>query len=281
MDIISALILGIIQGLTEFLPISSSGHLILGRVFFGLGSDGLIGSGAQDLAFDAVLHLATVLAIGIYFWRDIRALARTAFSFLIGKTVETEQKHLLGAIILGTIPAIIFGLLLEEYMESIFRNPLLVSVTLAAGALLFFVAEKVATQRANITTKKGIGIGLFQCLALIPGMSRSGSTISGGLILGLKREAAARFSFLLGFPILIGAGAKKVLELSTTELAPGMASALFAGFTSAFFVGLCAIYFLMKYLKKHTLNIFILYRLILAIIVFGIVLSDPYILGSA
>lgn len=265
MDVFNAIALGIIQGLTEFLPISSSGHLIIARDLFGW-------HGNTDLAFDAVLQLATILAVVFYFWKDILKLAKSLFHLISGREVEEKNKTLLKAIFIGTIPAIIFGVLLESYMETAFRSAILVSVILILGSGLMLVAENFAKQNKELTTKKGLMIGFFQCLALIPGFSRSGSTISGGLLLGLTREEAARFSFLLSIPIITGAGLKKFIELIQTGTIATDNTSLFFGSLTAFVVGVFAIEFLMKFLKKYPLNIFIYYRVILAVIVLAILL---------
>ena len=259
MDIFSGMILGVVQGATEFLPISSSGHLILVRDVFHFSTEG-------GLAFDAVLQLATALAVLVYFRNDFLELIRNFFRLLGRREVEPRMKTLLFAIILGTIPAAVFGLLLQDYMETTFRTPSFVGVTLLLGALLFFAAEKVATQSKQLTVRKGFAIGLFQSLALFPGTSRSGATISGGLILGLTREEAARFSFLLSFPIIFGSGLVKMLGLAG-ESAP-IDAGLVSGFLAAFLVGIVAIHYLLRYLKNHTLQVFIWYRVILALIVF-------------
>ena len=262
MDIVSGAILGVVQGLTEFLPISSSGHLILAREVLGLESQ-------YGLSFDAVLQLATSLAVLLYFRHDFFRLFKSAVGFVLGKTLERLDRILLLALIFGTIPAVALGLLLEGYMETTFRSAELVGFTLLLGALLFYIAEKVAKQNETITPKKGFIVGLFQSLALIPGMSRSGMTISGGLFLGLKREEAARFGFMLAFPIIFGSGAMKLTELGLNGGLADIGVALLLGAIFAFFVGIAAIHYLLKYLKNHTLNVFIVYRVVLAFIIFG------------
>ena len=266
MDPFSAIILGIVQGLTEFLPISSSGHLILARELFGF-------SKANGLAVDAVLHFATAAAILMYFRKDVHAILRSLLKLLLRKAVERRERALLYALIAGTIPAVILGLLLESLMETLFRSAGLVAGALVAGSLIMWYAERYAKGRMHeeITARKGLLIGLFQSLALIPGMSRSGMTISGGLMLGLSREEAARFGFLLGFPLFVGAGAKKMLELSGGTLMDGYA-ALLLGSAAAFLTGLLAIHYLLKFLRSNPLHIFIWYRLLLAALVFVAVL---------
>ena len=255
------ILLGAMQGLTEFLPVSSSGHLVLLHSIFG--------EGPGDMAFDAVLQLATVLAVIIYFRRDIYTLANTLLRRMSRLPVNEKEITLAYALIIGTIPAIIVGLLLESYMETIFRNPLLVAGVLVAGSILFVFAEwhyKNHRRDDRMTLAKGLKIGLFQCLALIPGMSRSGASIAGGMLLGLSRSESARFSFLLAVPVIAGSGLKKLLELATASTATDWGSLAVAGIT-AFLAGLFAIHFMLSFVRRHTLWPFIWYRLVLASVV--------------
>lgn len=269
MNALSAIILGAVQGLTEFLPISSSGHLILAREILGLQTE-------NGLAVDAVLQLATILAVGIYFYKDLINLARAAVFFVLKKPIEEKTKIMLFAIVIGTIPALFLGLMLEKTMETVFRSAMLVAIALISGSILFWFAESRATQDKTMTIKKGFLIGIFQTLALIPGVSRSGATISGGLILGLTREQAARFSFLLSFPIILGSGLKKLLDLNQEHLINSLGFPLLLAFAVAFIVGIICIHFLLRYLKNHTLNIFIIYRLALATLVFLFIFSNIF-----
>lgn len=255
---IAAIILGFVEGSTEFIPISSSGHLIIVRHFLGLDEGGL--------AFDAVLQMATSSAILVYFWRDILKILKTVWSFITRKPIEQKDRTMLYAIVIGTIPAIIFGLLLEKSMDTIFRNIYLVALTLVLGSLLFWYAEKKAKEDKVLSIWRGIKIGFFQCLALVPGVSRSGATISGGLLVGLTKVEAVRFSFLLSLPILFGAGLKKLFEVRHELFSSGYGSSIILGSAVAFVTGLIAINFLIKYLKNHSLNVFIWYRVVLAIL---------------
>lgn len=255
-----AIVLGFVEGATEFLPISSSGHLIIARVLLGANNSG-------GLAFDAIIQLATSCALLVYFWKDILHLIHVALAWLSRKPVSEKDRTLLFAIVIGTIPAVIFGLLLQKYMETIFRNVHLVAATLILGSILFWYAEKKATKNKVLTLGRGVAIGFFQCLALVPGISRSGATISGGLISGLSQEDSVRFSFLLSIPILFGAGLKELFSVRHELLATGYASSLILGSVVAFVVGLLSIQFLMKYLKTHNLDLFIWYRVILAVLV--------------
>jgi len=252
--------LGAVQGLTEFLPVSSTGHLILARELFNLNTE-------YSLAVDAVLHLATALAVLVYFRKDILRLTRSALSWVSGRAVEKSDKILIGALILGTIPALAFGLLFSDALESTFRSPQLVAYALIGGSVLFFAAERLAKQNATLSVSKGIAIGFFQALALIPGTSRSGATISGGLLLGLAREDAARFAFLLSFPVILGAGVLKLFDLESSGVLAAEGGNIALAALAAFASGMFAIHVLLRFLKTHTLDVFIIYRLALAALI--------------
>lgn len=256
MDILSAIILGLTEGLTEFIPVSSSGHLILIRDLVSIQDGGL--------AFDAVLQLSASLAIFVFFWRDILNILRTVWSMLIQGNVDNASRTTVWAIILGTIPAVVFGLLLENFMETIFRNKDLVAIMLILGSVLFYFADRVSISTQPLTIKKGFILGIFQSLALVPGVSRSGATISGGLFLGLSRVEAVRFSFLLSLPVIFGAGLKKILEINLGDIS---INTLIVGSLVSFISALFAIGFLIKYLRNHNFNIFIVYRVALALII--------------
>lgn len=258
---LNSILLGFVQAVTEFLPISSSGHLIIFR-------DLTNTQFAYGLAFDAVLQLATTLAVVVYFRKDIYRLIISFFKFCFGKLDDQADKIMIVAIIIGTIPAVFFGFLLEDLMDTTFRNSLLVAGTLILGAIVMYLADKYSKQDKEVSIKNGLVVGLFQSLALIPGMSRSGMSISGGLLMGLKREVAIRFSFLLAIPVLLGSGAKKIIDLGSTGLLSSIGSELIFGTITAFLVGLLAIKFLITYLKNNSFNIFIWYRLVLAGIIF-------------
>lgn len=278
--IIQSAILGVVQGLTEFLPISSSGHLIFVRDILGLQVQ-------YGLAFDAVLQLATTLAILVYFRKEICQIIFACFNilrrwfqkftFASSRVTRSElinehsnlQKYdtFIKGIIIGSIPAIAFGLALEGAMDTIFRNSTLVAIALIVGAFIMWIAEKTAKQNSNLTTMKGFLIGFFQALALVPGMSRSGMTIAGGLFTGLGRELATRFSFLLALPVLLGSGFKKLIDIGGAGLLDSIGVELLIGFSVSFFVGIAAIHFLIKFLRSHSLKLFVWYRVALAIII--------------
>lgn len=245
-DVLGTIILGFVQGITEFLPISSSGHLIILRDFLGI-------QVANSLLFDVLLHLATALAIIVYFRSDVVSLFRK----------PKENKVLWLAILLGTIPAVVFGL----FFDTELRNSLVVALALIGGSMLFIIAEKLAKQNEPLTVKKGIIIGFFQALALIPGTSRSGATISGGLLLGMKREEAAKFSFFLGLPVIIGAGLFEGIKNTDLLVTGGVNTALILGLVVAFVTGIASIHYLLRFLRNHKLTIFAWYRVILAVLI--------------
>lgn len=270
MEILQAILLGIIQGISEFLPISSSGHLIVLPRIFGWHDEGL--------AFDVALHFGTLIAIILYFYNDwIEIFKKSYFINQVCKIfvdrkreffeIKKLKEDLLAIIIISTIPGILAGLFLEKRAETAFRNPLLVGFSLLAGAILLFFADKIGKRNLkekDITLKTGIITGLLQMFAIIPGMSRSGTTISAGLIMGLDRATAARFSFLLATPIILGATLKEFSVFMHTGLSPD----LLVGILSAFISGYLAIKYLLKYLENRSYKVFVIYRIIFALVIF-------------
>lgn len=260
-DFLSFIALGIVQGLTEFLPVSSTGHLILVRELFGVSPE-------RGLAIDAVLQLATALAVILYFARDYLRLLKVALFKSMGRMVEKSDWALVLALIVGTVPAVIIGLLLEDTMATVFRSAELVAYTLVGGSVVMLLSELLLSKRKEhvheISVKTGLVVGMFQALALIPGMSRSGMTISGGIFMGLTREGAARFGFLLSVPIILGSGLKKLIELYGEGALAVIGPELLLGFLAAFISGLAAIHFLLMFVRTQPLYIFIAYRVLLA-----------------
>lgn len=258
MSILQALILGLIQGLTEFIPVSSSGHLVLLHQAMGITDGGL--------AFDVALHVGTLLALVIFFYKDIFNLALSLFK----KTAQTRLAWLLA---LATVPAVIAGVLLEGAAESAFRSAKLVSINLFIGALIMIWAEhyyqkrKAHTKLGDVKKSQALIAGAAQAAAVVPGISRSGATITAGIFSGLDRVSATRFSFLLAIPITAGAIGKVLLKSSSlTEI--NNERVLFAvGITSALISGLLAIKYLLKYLNKHSLAVFAYYRIALGVLV--------------
>ena len=253
-----AILLGLVQGLTEFIPVSSSGHLLL--------MQDLLGVEELGLTFDVALHVGTLLALIIFFHRDIIELVRAVF-------IKSEKTKLAWLLALATIPAVIAGVLLQDAAESTFRSSLLVAGTLSGVGVLMLVAEKLSERRkehldiTHVGWKRGLAIGVAQAVALIPGVSRSGATITTGFFLGLDRVAATRFSFLLAIPITFGAVLKVVLSSEGLDAVTSDSSLFIAGIVSAFVSGLFAIRFLLKFLSKHSLKPFAYNRIGLSVVV--------------
>lgn len=257
MSIVQAIILGIIQGLTEFIPVSSSGHLVLAHHALGVFDVGL--------AFDVALHFGTLIALVLYFWKDLSQFAISLFK-------KTENTRLTWLLIMATIPAAIIGFLLESAAESQFRSVRLVATTMFVFGLIMLAAEHYYRRRrhhnllSEVTTKQALGMGLAQAAAIVPGVSRSGSTITMGLFTGLDRVAATRFSFLLGIPITAGAVLKVFTEGGVLQAAHNEQAVFLVGVFTALFSGLCAIRFMLRYLSKHGLHVFAYYRIALGLL---------------
>jgi undecaprenyl-diphosphatase len=260
--IIEAIILGIVQGLTEFLPISSSAHLILLPWMFNWQ-----GTLVDSLTFDVSLHAGTLVAILAYFWRDWLDLLKKFLSGVADGTWKSGEGRLVWFIVLATIPAGVLGLKFEHIVEESFRNPLLIAGSLFLFSVVMWSADRFTAKTANIGQMKlghALFIGCAQAIALLPGVSRSGITIVAGLLSGYTRESAARFSFLLSTPVIAGAA---VLKLHKLHLAPGEALPFALGTVCSAVVGYLSIKFLLQYLNRHSLNIFVWYRLVLAAVV--------------
>ena len=256
---LTAALLGVIQGLTEFLPVSSSAHLILARFFFGWEAPEF------GLAFDVALHVGTLVAILVYFWPDILAMLRALPSALSAGAGPSGR--LIRLIAIGTVPAIIVGLLFNDYVEAQLRTPLVAAIALAAGAALMLVAERATSASrdvAGLTMVDAVLIGIAQACALIPGVSRSGSTIAVGMLLGMRRESAARFTFLLAIPAILAAAGKESIELRHTHPDGHLLTLFAVGAAVSAVVGYLTIKFFLRYLARHRLDVFAYYRLALA-----------------
>lgn len=250
LDIIYTTILAVVQGLTEFLPVSSTGHLILLEKFLNLSPD------KYGLSFDVALHIGTLLALLMYFRGKIKSII---------KDIVHKKTHVLLLLIIGTIPAAIIGLSVEELLDSYLRNTQVVASMLIIFSFIFWYAEKVSRENKNIQNLNKLDvliIGFFQAIALIPGVSRSGITMSGGLFRNLSKEQAGEFTFLLSIPIITLASAKGVYDLATTDSELN-ALVLGLGIIVSGATGYICIKYFLNYLKKHSLLPFILYRLIL------------------
>ena len=281
MDIIQALLMGLVQGLGEFLPISSSGHLIAVRWLLGWADPGL--------AFDVALHLGTLVAVLLYFRTDwirlVRAVLPTAGSTLAGRFSSNHDTRLAVYIVLATVPAALAGALGESKLEELFHGPtpasqavgiLIIGVVMIIMGGLLWLAERVARhvlEMRDMTLKQALLIGVAQVFAIIPGVSRSGSTITAGLFTGLTRETAARFSFLLGTPVIAGAGVKQVYEIvQAGGLTESESLAFLLGFAAAAVSGYLAIFGLMRYLQRNSTLPFVVYRILLGILLIGLVI---------
>jgi undecaprenyl-diphosphatase len=257
---IEAILLGSVQGLTEFLPVSSSAHLVLARAFFGWNVD----EGAFGLAFDVALHAGTLIAIVLFFWRDLMSMVGAVPELLSAPRGPGKIARL---IVLGTIPVIVFGVTVASWMEAHWRTPAVIAVTLIVGALWMIVAERLGSRDRTeeaLTPGGAVLVGVAQSTALIPGMSRSGSTMSMAMLLGLTRESAARFSFLLGVPAIGAAAAKEGLHVLKAGMTGHDAGLFLLGMTVSALVGYATIRLFLRYLAGHSLDAFAYYRLALA-----------------
>lgn len=267
MDIvIQAVVIGILQGLTEFLPISSSAHLILVPQLLGWTSPFL-----NSANFDVMLHAGTLVALLIYFWRDVIRLLAAFVASIRERTIGTDpDRRLSWLLLISVIPAAILGAGLESFFDTYFRDhPLFITVLLVVGAVLLYAAERYARhirEMWQLTWLDALIIGIAQAFALFPGISRSGITIAGGLFLGMKREAAARFAFLMGIPVIAGATVFKLREIAFGSLTSSDALALVAGMAAAAISGVLAIRFLLRYLQNHSTDLFVAYRIGFAVI---------------
>lgn len=263
--IIQAIILGIVQGLTEFLPVSSSAHLVLVPQLINVN----YANPAQAVAFDTLLHVGTLLAVIAYFWKDIIHIITGLISSILdifrGKFItglrEDPSKRLTWLLVIGTIPAAIAGVLLNDQFEALFNNYAAVGFFLLITGVLLWISERMKgggdKQVKDMTFKNALAIGIFQAFAIAPGISRSGSTIAAGLLSGLERELAARYSFLLAIPVIAGAALVQVKSIGAGLEAN--TAALLAGFLAALIVGFLSIKLLLKLIKERSLMIFAYY----------------------
>lgn len=278
MNLLESIILGIVQGLTEFLPISSTGHLTLAGKFMNLISSE---HPEQWTAFIAVIQLGTMLAVLVYFWKDLISIIKDFINDNIIKRISYSNQQVnskLGwLIIIGTIPVVIIGLTFKDVIEgALTKNLYIIAASLIVLALILALAEKTAKFKKNIenvTILDSIIIGVAQALSLIPGSSRSGTTITAGLFVGLNREAAARFSFLLSIPAVLASGVLQLYE-AVEFLNKAMAVNIIVATIVSGISGYLAIDFLLKFLKKNSTFLFIYYRIGLGIIIFILLFNN-------
>ena len=283
MDLFQAAVLGAVQGVSEFLPISSTAHLILVPTLLGWKDPGL--------TFDVALHLGTFAAVAVYFWRDFAGMARAGIlSLLKGKAAWNDEARLAWMVVLGCVPAAVAGLMLEEAVETTFRSPLVIAGMLIGVALLLGLAEVMGSrvrELSHLRLPQAIAIGIAQACALVPGTSRSGATMTAAMFMGFSRESAARFSFLLGFPIILASCLFKakdtVEELSQRlhgaqlgavvkhVLASPQLPAFAVGILTSSLVGYLCIRFLMQFLQQRSMWGFIGYRVVLGLLILALV----------
>lgn len=278
-QIIQAILLGIIQGITEYIPVSSSAHLVIVPWLFGWTDPAL-----TSLAFDVALHLGTLLAVLWYFWPEWVRLARAGVASIAERKIGADpDRRLAWFIVIGCIPGALAGILGESKIEMLFHPSdapiqpaamIAMALSIALFGLLMFVVDRVARHvrsTSQLSLKDAIVVGLAQALAIFPGVSRSGATITAGLAMGLERPAAARFSFLLAAPIIAGAGAKSLFEvfngLRSGVYAAGDLVLFVIGFAAAALSGYLCIKFLMRFLQHHSLSVFVYYRWALAALI--------------
>lgn len=262
-EILKAILLGVVQGLTEFLPVSSTAHLRIIPSFFGWGDIGA--------SYTAVIQVGTMIAIILYFRSDLMNMTRAMLLSLKTKDFNSKDTRLLIMIIIGTIPIVISGFLLKDIIRHQFRNMYIVAASLIFFSIILMIADRFTKKKvdlSSITYKDGIIVGIFQAMALIPGASRSGSTISGAFFRNMTREDAARFSFLLSIPAVLLSGVYELFSQRATLLSGDSAilSLVIATVVSGV-VGYWSIWFLLSYIKKHSMMLFVVYRVIIGILI--------------
>ncbi len=265
MTILQAFILGIIQGITEFLPISSSGHLVLFPHLVGweIPQD-------QVFVFDVLVQLGTLIAVIVYFRKDIWGITRITFTSIWKPNLYSRPEVRLGRyLLIATLPAVVIGFLFKDTVEAAFSDPTATALFLLLTAFLLILAERVGKQTVDLKDihwHDALRVGAFQALALFPGVSRSGATITGGMLCGMKRPAAARFSFLMVIPVMIGAGVLAVFDLDNITDLVSFAIPMLVGFITSAVVGYISIRWLLNYLGKNSLYIFSIYLVVFSLL---------------
>jgi undecaprenyl-diphosphatase len=265
--LVAAVVMGIVQGLTEFLPVSSSGHLIVVPYLLGDVLPGMRDPFITSLEFSVILHIGTLAALLIYFFRDWIRLVPAFFAAIRDRSMASDPDRRLAILLaVATVPALILGFLLHD-VEDLIREPRLVAITLVVGAAILWLAERSGSRRLlalDLSVPKALAIGGAQALALVPGISRSGISISAGLFAGLRREEAARFSFLMATPITAAAAAFEVLQVVRGEGVSIETAPLAAGLGASFLFGIAAIAVLLRFLRTRSTDVFVVYRVVLA-----------------
>ena len=268
--LVAAIVMGIVQGLTEFLPVSSSGHLILVPYLLGPYLAGFKDPFITSLEFSVILHIGTLVALLLYFRSDWLRLVPAFFAAVRHRSLDGDPDRRLAVLLaVATAPALILGYLLNN-LEDVIREPRLVAITLVIGAAILWLAERAGARRRmalDLSVAQAFAIGGAQAIALIPGISRSGISISAGLFAGLKRDEAARFSFLMATPITAAAAAYEVLKVIRGDGVPVEVAPLAAGLIASFVFGILAIAVLLRFLRTRSTDVFVAYRVILAAVV--------------
>ena len=268
MDAVQAVILGVVQGLTEFLPISSTAHLTLVPWLFGWKDPGL--------TFDVGLHVGTLVAVLVYFRIDLVHMALAWFKSFTARDKADPYQNLSWLVVWGSVPAVIAGLLLDDLVATTFRSPYVIAGMLIGVGLLIALAERVTQPTRTwreMTLKDALLIGVAQACALIPGTSRSGATITMGLFLGMQRADAARFSFLLGTPVILGSTIFKLKDVASDPTLAAMLPMMGVGIVSAAISGYFCIAFLLKFLATQTMTVFVVYRILLGLAIIGLIMN--------
>jgi undecaprenyl-diphosphatase len=264
-NLVAAAVLGAVQGLTEFLPVSSSAHLILARTFFGWDAESF------GLPFDVACHVGTLLAVIVYFWRDLASMAAAAPRALSASPGANGRR--LRLIAVGTVPVVIIGgLVWSDAIEHATRTPLVAAIALIVGALLLLAIERVGEHGAGeerLTPPGAFAIGVAQSVALVPGVSRSGATIAAGMALGLRRDVAARFTFLLSVPAILAAAGKEAYALRGHAFGRDDAVLFAIGMATSALVGYFTVKYFVRFLGTHRLDVFAWYRIGLALVTFA------------
>ena len=266
MTILQAIILGIVQGLTEFLPISSSGHLLLVPWLFNWHF--LLENPDLNKTFDVALHLGTFVAVVLYFWREIVRLVGAWVRSISRRSLAEPEAKLAWLLIVSTIPAALVGVLLEDFITNTLGKPWMIGVAMIVFAGFMYLVDHIARLDRDLETLTWLDallIGVAQSLALLPGVSRSGITMMTGLLVRLDRESAARYSFLMSIPVIGGAAAFKGLEVARDGLPAGTAMPFAVGMVAAALSGIAAIWFTLAYLKRHNFNLFVVYRIVIGV----------------
>ena len=275
MSVFQAIIMGIVQGVTEFAPISSSGHLILVPWMFGWD---FVNEESFNKTFDVALHVGTLIGAVAYFRKDIVLYTVAFFRSVRARSITGVDQKMAWGLVIGTIPGAAVGATFEGFIEDKLGAPLLIAVMLTLFALVLYLVDRWARSDRNLESTRvrdGLYLGVAQAIALQPGVSRSGVTITAGRLLGLDRASAARFSFLLSLPIIAGAGLYKGVDiLRDPSMLEGMVAQFIAGMISAAVSGFLIIWFLLSYLRKHDFGLFLWYRVAVTLVVFAMIATN-------